>query len=146
MRSRPIRTPSAPSNVINHSELRYSEPVAADIPAALNRTARSVHPGRSVGAAPGLLYRGWQLHSPSLRRSKPPLPSGVPPACACRRSPRHRGCYRRRIMAHERAHSHQITCIGLDLAWSPRNPTGAAVIHGDLALSGLSGTLIATAL
>jgi predicted RNase H-like nuclease len=25
----------------------------------------------------------------------------------------------------------QITCIGLDLAWSPRNPTGAAVIRGD---------------
>jgi predicted RNase H-like nuclease len=24
-----------------------------------------------------------------------------------------------------------ITCIGLDLAWSPRNPTGAAVIVGD---------------
>src|SRR5262249_34675872 len=30
--------------------------------------------------------------------------------------------------------------------WSPRNPTGAAVIQGDLAPSGLSGTLIETAL
>jgi predicted RNase H-like nuclease len=34
-------------------------------------------------------------------------------------------------MIHTLACSQQITCIGLDLAWSPRNPTGAAVIHGD---------------
>ena len=33
-------------------------------------------------------------------------------------------------MAHALSDSHQITCIGLDLAWSPRNPTGAAVISG----------------
>jgi predicted RNase H-like nuclease len=35
-----------------------------------------------------------------------------------------------------------ITCIGLDLAWSPRNPTGAAVIYGDKR----GGALIETAL
>jgi predicted RNase H-like nuclease len=35
-----------------------------------------------------------------------------------------------------------ITCIGLDLAWSPRNPTGAAVIRGHAR----GGTLIETAL
>ena len=35
-----------------------------------------------------------------------------------------------------------ITCIGLDLAWSPRNPTGAAVIRGDAR----GGALIETAL
>jgi predicted RNase H-like nuclease len=35
-----------------------------------------------------------------------------------------------------------ITCIGIDLAWSPRNPTGAAVIIGDES----GGALIETAL
>jgi predicted RNase H-like nuclease len=40
------------------------------------------------------------------------------------------------------AHSHQITCIGLDLAWSPRNPTGAAIIRGDAH----GGRLLETAL
>jgi predicted RNase H-like nuclease len=39
-----------------------------------------------------------------------------------------------------------ITCIGLDLAWSARNPTGAAVICGDGASSGPGGALIETAL
>jgi predicted RNase H-like nuclease len=45
-------------------------------------------------------------------------------------------------MAHTLADSHQITCVGLDLAWSPRNPTGAAVISGDI----YGGMLIETAL
>ena len=34
-------------------------------------------------------------------------------------------------MTHTLARSQQITCIGIDLAWSPRNPTGAAVMRGD---------------
>ncbi len=38
--------------------------------------------------------------------------------------------------------AHTITCIGIDLAWSPRNPTGAATIVGDEA----GGTLVETAL
>jgi predicted RNase H-like nuclease len=45
-------------------------------------------------------------------------------------------------MTHALSHSQQITCIGLDLAWSPRNPTGAAVLRGDAN----SGVLIETAL
>src|SRR5262245_55201405 len=45
-------------------------------------------------------------------------------------------------MAHALSGNHQITCIGLDLAWSPRNPTGAAVIGGDAN----GGALIETAL
>lgn len=49
-------------------------------------------------------------------------------------------------MTHTLARGQQLTCIGLDLAWSPRNPTGAAVILGDGAPSGPGGTLSHTAL
>src|SRR6266536_2225699 len=35
-----------------------------------------------------------------------------------------------------------ITCIGIDLAWSPRNPTGAAVIRGGADGGALGGTAL----